>query len=412
MLLPPCQLYKCFNSLYSHAIHVLLRDDRYAHYLNPHQTDTKFRTERAQHASMQHPLQFLRKEALNGAKGPPGGCEIFTRPPIIHMNGGTRSGNREVTLVVPAAGRSSRFPGHKPKWLLTQPNGCLMVVDALGALNMTQVARVVVGILRDHLDRFCGGDVNALLKAFDDGHKELQQIPVSIVVIPEETKDQVQTLECILHTAAITGPIFLKDCDNQFACPVKAIDGVATQEITGNIQSVSIPAAKSYITQTPNGLITNIAEKVILSNTFCIGGYSFRSASCTIFSIATARSYQMLTSSTNVELSVSDIVWIKMLMEQVRFPHSYHMYQTLMFNFSRPHSSPSRLAPTRIGALWMLGKPTPEPGKHSSWTSMAHSSRIRASILNQGGQKARGRYFHGMSSIYGLCTLAVAHRSC
>jgi choline kinase len=227
--------------------------------------------------------------------------------------------DREVTVVIPAAGRSSRFPDHKPKWLLTQPNGCLMVVDALGALNMAKVACVVVGILRDHLDRFCGGDAKALLKAFEDGHPDLQQIPISIVVIPVETVDQVQTLECIVDAAGITGPIFVKDCDNQFACPVNAIDGVATQEITGSIQSISIPAAKSYVSLTTNGLITNIAEKVILGNTFCIGGYSFRSASSTIASVATARRYQKLTSSTDVELSVSDIVWVKMLMEHTTF---------------------------------------------------------------------------------------------
>ena len=235
------------------------------------------------------------------------------------MKGETSFADREVTVVIPAAGRSSRFPGHKPKWLLTQPNGCLMVVDALGALNMTQVKHVVVGILRDHLNRFCSGDANALLKAFNDGHPDLQQIPISIIVIPEETVDQVQTLECILRTAGTTGPILLKDCDNQFACPVRAIDGVATQEITGNMQSVSIPAAKSYVSVTLDGLITNIAEKVILSNIFCIGGYSFRSASSTISSITTARRYQKLTSSTNVELSISDIVWVKMLIEQTSF---------------------------------------------------------------------------------------------
>lgn len=194
-----------------------------------------------------------------------------------------------------------------------------MVVDALGSLNMTAVGHVVVGILKDHLDRFCGGDAEALLKAFEDGHPRLQQIPISIVVIPEETVDQAQTLECILAAAKITGPIFLKDCDNQFACPVSAIDGIATQEITRDVQSISIPAAKSYVSLAPTGLITNIAEKVILSNTFCIGGYSFRSASSTIASIAAARRYQKLTSTCNIELSISDLVWLKMLTEHATF---------------------------------------------------------------------------------------------
>ena len=246
-------------------------------------------------------------------------AEAFDNGTHVQMNGNARHLDGQVTIVVPAAGRSSRFPGHKPKWLLTQPNGCLMVVDALGALDLSSVSRVVVGILKDHLVRYCGNDANALLKAFEDGNAQLKEIPISIVVIPEETIDQVQTIECILDTAKVTGPIFLKDCDNQFSCSLMAQNGVATLEITQGMQSVSIPASKSYVSLSSAGAITNIAEKVILSNTFCLGGYSFRSASETLNSICSARRYQKLTSTTNVELSVSDIVWLKMLEEQVPF---------------------------------------------------------------------------------------------
>ena len=244
--------------------------------------------------------------------------EIVSRPAIIQVHS-TSEARDEVTVVVPAAGRSSRFPGHKPKWLLTQPNGCLMIVDALGALDLTNVGRIVVGILRDHLDRFCGGDAQALLMAFEDGQPRLREIPISIVIIPQDTIDQVQTIECILKAAQVTGPIFLKDCDNQFACPMKVVDGVATLEISHSMQSISIPASKSYVSLTPARLITNIAEKVILSNTFCIGGYSFRSASETMDSIASARRYQKLSSTSSVELSVSDVVWLKMIVGHAPF---------------------------------------------------------------------------------------------
>lgn len=184
-----------------------------------------------------------------------------------------------VTLVIPSAGRSSRFPGHKPKWLLTQPNGRLMLVDAVGDLNLSNVTRVVIGVLQEHVNLQCGGEPEAILDALADGPLHLRSIEIVLVVIEKETIDQVQTIERILKAASVTGPIFLKDCDNQFACPVHAINGVATLEITKDVLSISIPAGKSYVSLTHSGVITNIVEKVILGNTFCVGGYSFASAS-------------------------------------------------------------------------------------------------------------------------------------
>jgi hypothetical protein len=218
-----------------------------------------------------------------------------------------------VTLVIPSAGRSSRFPCHKPKWLLTQPNGRLMLVDAIGVLNLENVTRVVVGVLQEHVNLHCGGEPEAILDAFTDGPSCLQSIEIVLVVIEKETNDQVQTIECILEAASVTGPIFLKDCDNQFACPVKAMNGVATLEITKDVLSISIPAGKCYVSLTPLGAITNIVEKVILGNTFCVGGYSFASASAFKAQIQKCREYQRLTCSTDTELAVSDIIWLQML---------------------------------------------------------------------------------------------------
>jgi len=238
--------------------------------------------------------------------------------PTVHTRLPSKASNaakplEPVTLVIPSAGRSSRFPGHKPKWLLTQPNGRLMLVDAIAGLNLENVTRVVVGVLREHVNLHCGGEPEAILAAFTDGPLYLQSIEIALVVIEKETIDQVQTIECILEAASVTGPIFLKDCDNQFACPVKAMNGVATLEVTKDVLSLSIPAGKSYVSLTPSGAITNIVEKVILGNTFCVGGYSFASASAFKAQVQKCREYQRLTCSTDTELAVSDIIWLQML---------------------------------------------------------------------------------------------------
>ncbi|KAE9371787.1 hypothetical protein N431DRAFT_341346 [Stipitochalara longipes BDJ] len=236
---------------------------------------------------------------------------VHTRPPMVASS--TIKSTQPVTLVIPSAGRSSRFPGHKPKWLLTQPNGHLMLVDAIGSLALENVTCLVVGVLQEHVNLHCGGEPEAILAAFADGPSHLQSIEIVLVVIEKETIDQVQTIERILEAASVTGPIFLKDCDNQFACPVEATNGVATLEITKDILSLSIPAGKSYVSHTPSGIITNIVEKVILGNTFCVGGYSFASAEAFKVYAHKCREYQHLTSSADTELAVSDIIWLQVL---------------------------------------------------------------------------------------------------
>ena len=280
------------------------------------------------------PLSFLPIEAVGDVATQPA-SEVTTRPPLqypkgsvqngdhrngVHMSGveligETGAQSESVTLVVPSAGRSSRFPGVKPKWMLTQPSGCLVVVDALGALDLTNVHHVVIGLLKEHVDKYCGGDVDAILRIFEDGVPRLQEIKISIVVIAEETVDQTQTIECILNAAKVTGPIFLKDCDNQFKCPVPAMDGVATLEITGETESgVSNVGSKGYVAvNSQTRQLTSIVEKLMVSNTFCIGGYAWKSAQDFLSRVAQARKYQIMASATKgVELAVSDVIWLKM----------------------------------------------------------------------------------------------------
>ena len=85
------------------------------------------------------------------------------------------------------------------------------------------------------------------------------------------------------------------------------------------MDSISIPARKSYVSLTLGRLITNIAQKVMLNNSFCIAGYSFRSALATMDRIASARRYQRLAPTTNAELSVFDVIWLNMLVGHAPF---------------------------------------------------------------------------------------------
>ncbi|KAF2839221.1 hypothetical protein M501DRAFT_1057500 [Patellaria atrata CBS 101060] len=236
-------------------------------------------------------------------------AQVVTRPPLVE--GTPRDGTS--TLILPCAGRSSRFPGTRPKWILTQPNGRLMVVDSIAALELQKVHRVVLGVLKEHVDKHCGSDVDAIIRGFDDGPPRLREIEISVVILDFETRDHVQTVECIVRAANVQGPIFMKDCDNSFRCDIPGRDGVALFEVRKDLESVSNPAAKSYATFDNAGIITNIVEKVMLGSHFCCGGYSFGDAIDFLSYTELARKYQKSTRTDDLDLSVSDVIWLKMV---------------------------------------------------------------------------------------------------
>ena len=93
------------------------------------------------------------------------------------------------------------------------------------------------------------------------------------------------------------------------------MDGVATLEITKEMQSLNVPAGKSYVQVDVDGKIDNIVEKVILGTTFCVGGYSFQLAEDFLRHVSLARETQKKSLADKHELAVSDIVWAKMIDE-------------------------------------------------------------------------------------------------
>ena len=54
------------------------------------------------------------------------------------------------TLIVPCAGRSSRFPNTKPKFLLTHPDGKLMIEHAIEGIDINKFDQIVITIVKEH----------------------------------------------------------------------------------------------------------------------------------------------------------------------------------------------------------------------------------------------------------------------
>ena len=131
-----------------------------------------------------------------------------------------------VSLIVPAAGKSSRFPGMKPKWLLTHPKGNLMVVESLLGLDLANVSKIYLTILEEHVREYAS--IEGIQLAFSEaglGEK------LEIICLESETKNQPETVYETINRANISGPIFIKDVDNFFSCPVETENSVTTYDL-------------------------------------------------------------------------------------------------------------------------------------------------------------------------------------
>ena len=175
------------------------------------------------------------------------------------------------SLIIPAAGQSTRFPDMRPKWMLTHPDGSLMICAAIKKLRLEQFEKIYVGILRKHLDAHISAET--LTRAFKDAGIETS---LQIIVLDQATRDQVDTVIQIIHEGDVSGPIVIKDCDNQFSFDVTASDFVAYASL-GDFRELNA-ANKSYIEIDSNGTLSNIIEKRVISDTFCVGAYGFSDA--------------------------------------------------------------------------------------------------------------------------------------
>jgi len=172
----------------------------------------------------------------------------------------------KVNIVVPAAGKSSRFPNNKPKYLLYDYKGDLMIKNAVRPWMYSSKYRIVVGILADHNDKFDAAD-----------HVKKAIPNASISILHKETLGPADTVYQTLQIAGIdSGPLFIKDCDSLFECEVGGRN-IAISNIDKNPNtSYNNLSQKSFVTTNENGVVLSIVEKEVVSSTFCIGGYGFQ----------------------------------------------------------------------------------------------------------------------------------------
>jgi hypothetical protein len=220
------------------------------------------------------------------------------------------------TLILPVAGKSSRFPGMRPKWLLTMPDGKLMLEKAVEKLNMIDFNRVVVVCLREHIDAYL---TDKSLAAVLSG---IIHPNVEVCILDKPTSSQSETVALALERMKVEGSFFVKDCDNMFSCRWSGGNEIAVLDLN----SVGLIDAKnkSYVNVDALGNVNNIVEKQVISNFFCCGGYGFANTSLFL------KHYHSIQS--NQEVYLSHIIYSMLMVDesfQIKLADSYIDWGTL-----------------------------------------------------------------------------------
>jgi len=209
-------------------------------------------------------------------------------------------------LIMPMAGRSTRFKLERPKWMLTHPaSGTYMALASLGGINLDQFDKLYFVFLKKHQDEF----------NFEIGFtKQLSRMGLlkksELIFLTKETDSPAQTVHEAVKQGNIQGSIFVKDSDSYFEINALGGENYVAYETLENMQLIDAKS-KSYLQVDKFGTINNIVEKKVISSKFSVGGYGFLSA--TQFS-----DFYLTIAKKTREIYISDIIF-EMILAGINF---------------------------------------------------------------------------------------------
>jgi len=168
------------------------------------------------------------------------------------------------TLIIPCAGNSSRYPKMRPKWMLTHPEGKLMVEKAIDGLGSNSFKRTIITILREHVEKF---ESDLWLKQ-TFGNK------VEICILENSTNSETETVYETIIQKKVEGPFCVKDSDGYIEVELSGKNFVVGRDIRDMPNLTNVPA-KSFVLKNEQDILTDIIEKSVSSNYISIGLYGF-----------------------------------------------------------------------------------------------------------------------------------------
>ena len=170
-------------------------------------------------------------------------------------------------LIIPAAGKSSRYPTNKPKWLLTHPHGKLMIEEVVSGLRLDDYDECHIVILKEHCENH---DADTIIQqCFDDKFK--------VTILDQPTNSSPESVVRCIEQNNLDGQITVKDSD----CYVEFEKSQYQNFIVGlNVNNKLIKKldSKSFVKIADGGVLQTIVEKKVISDTICVGVYSMQSS--------------------------------------------------------------------------------------------------------------------------------------
>jgi len=160
----------------------------------------------------------------------------------------------------------------RPKWMLTHPmTNRFMVTESILGLNLDFFDNIWFICLQEHEDKY--QFMKGLVSELDEVGLRAKS---NIVLLPEQTDSQSETVYTFLSGQELEGFVFIKDSDGFYRCDVEERNQVAYFDLN-DMDDINA-RTKSYIELDVNNVITNIVEKKVVSSTFSSGGYGFADA--------------------------------------------------------------------------------------------------------------------------------------
>ena len=146
-----------------------------------------------------------------------------------------------------------------------------MVTEAISGLNLDFFDNIYFICLQQHEDKY--SFMKGFVSELDDAGLRAKS---NIVLLPEQTESQSETVYTFLSGYDLDGFIFIKDSDGFYRCDVEERNQVAYFDLN-DMDDINA-RTKSYVDLDVNDVVTNIVEKKVISSTFSSGGYGFADA--------------------------------------------------------------------------------------------------------------------------------------
>lgn len=167
-------------------------------------------------------------------------------------------------IIVPCAGLSTRYPNMLPKFILSCHDGKMMLENVVSQYMGKH--NIFVTILKEHDIAF--NIVKRLKYIFQD--------TINVTVLPERTNGAADTVYQTIKQNNLNGPFLVRDSDSFFNHELdESGNFIYCSHIDGNTKLTQ----KSYVEFNEHNIISNIVEKKIIGEYFCVGGYQFDSSS-------------------------------------------------------------------------------------------------------------------------------------